>query len=231
MYPSVHDSFYDFNHPFEGVVLWMYLDIKGLVTIGLGNLIDPVEYALNPELQFEYIDEPGSQANQEDIIAAWNIVKEHTNLEFKGYKAFEKLTNLRITEDSVRSLVNTQLFANERLLKKTFSDIDTWSADAQLGLLSMAWGLGAGFATQWPKFRTACQNEDWDTAAEECRISEVGNPGVKPRNNANQTLFSNAARVQELEDSFGYQREVLYYPTILLPEVVVTPGEDSDFFP
>jgi GH24 family phage-related lysozyme (muramidase) len=225
MYPSVRDAFYDFNHPFEGVVLWPYLDIKGLVTIGLGNLIDPVERALNPELQFEYVGQPGSQANQEDIIDAWNTVKAQTNLKSKGYKAFEKLTNLRITEDSVRSLVDTQLLANEGVLKKTFSNFDNWPADAQLGLLSMAWALGAGFANQWPKFRTACQNEDWDTAADECRISEVGNPGVKPRNNANQTLFSNAARVQELGDSFGYQPEVLYYPTVILPEVVVTPND------
>jgi GH24 family phage-related lysozyme (muramidase) len=225
MYSSVRDAFYDFNHPFEGVVLWMYLDIKGLVTIGLGNLIDPVERALNPELQFEYVDQPGSQANQEDIIDAWNTVKAQTNLKSKGYKAFEKLTNLRITEDSVRSLVDTQLLAHLRLLKKTFSNFDNWPADAQLGLLSMAWALGAGFASKWPKFRAACQNEDWDTAAQECLISEVGNPGVRPRNNANQTLFSNAASVQELGDSFGYQPEVLYYPTVLLPEVVVTPND------
>jgi GH24 family phage-related lysozyme (muramidase) len=225
MYSSVRDAFYDFNLPFEGVINWPYLDIKGLVTIGLGNLIDPVKRVLDLELPFEYIDQPGSQATQDEIIDAWQTVKSKTSLKHKGYKAFEKLTNIRLTEDAIRSLVDTQLVANEQVLKKTFSNFDNWPADGQLGLLSMAWALGAGFASKWPKFRTACQNENWDTAAQECLISEVGNLGVKPRNNANQTLFSNAARVQEWSDSFEYQPKVLYYPAVILPEVVVTPND------
>lgn len=41
MYPSVTSFFRVFNEPLEGVVAYMYLDIKGLVTVGVGNLIDP----------------------------------------------------------------------------------------------------------------------------------------------------------------------------------------------
>ena len=35
MYPSVLSAFRAFNEPFEGWVPYMYLDIKGLVTVGL----------------------------------------------------------------------------------------------------------------------------------------------------------------------------------------------------
>ena len=41
MRPNVRDAFSDFNAPLEGVVEWMYLDVRGLVTVGVGNLLQP----------------------------------------------------------------------------------------------------------------------------------------------------------------------------------------------
>lgn len=223
MYQSVRDAFYDFNVPLEGVINWMYLDIKGFVTIGVGNLIDPVDRAL--ELPFEYEDQPGSMAFQEEISDAWQTVKSNISLKSKGATAFKSLTNLRLNDAAIRSLVDAKLTANETFLQGAFPEFDHFPADAQLGLLSMAWAMGAGFASKFPKFRSACLSQDWDTAAAECQISEVGNPGVKPRNQADETLFSNAARVVELGDTSGYYPDTLYYPTIILREVVVTPDE------
>src|SRR5580704_1499007 len=46
MYSSVRDIFPNFSKQFEGRVGWMYLDVKGLVTIGVGNLIDPLPAAV-----------------------------------------------------------------------------------------------------------------------------------------------------------------------------------------
>ncbi len=226
MYQSVRDAFYDFNAPLEGVITWMYLDIKGFVTIGVGNLIDPINQAL--ALPFEYEDEPESFVTSDEIREAWETVKSNQSLRFEGTKAFKDLNNLRLSEAAIRSLVDSRLTANETFLKGAFPDFENFPADAQLGLLSIAWAMGAGFAKKFPKFRSACISQDWDTAAAECSISEVGNPGVIPRNKANRTLFSNAARVVELSESYGYQLDTLYYPTIILPEVVVTPDESSN---
>jgi hypothetical protein len=55
-------------------------------------------------------------------------------------------------------------------------------------------------------------------------MSEAGNPGVHPRNVADQTLFTNAARVLKLGSDFGYTTDKLYWPTVILDEVVVTAG-------
>lgn len=226
MHPSVRDIFYNFSTKFEGDIPWMYLDIKGLVTVGVGNLIDssdnklidPVSPAL--AVPFEYDGQPGSKATSVDIRAAWNTVKARNDLKTRGASAFKSLTNLRITSTSTQVLVNQKLLDNEIFLKRNyFSQFDSWPADAQLGVLSMAWAMGAGFPAKYPKFTTACQSEDWDTAATQCDISTVGNPGVKPRNDANRILFSNAARVRQL----GYQPEVLYYRTVLFQDSVFNP--------
>ena len=52
-------------------------------------------------------------------------------------------------------------------------------------------------------------------AAAECKMNEVGNPGLIPRNQANLTLFSNAGTVLAGEAQGIFQRTNLYYPRVL----------------
>src|SRR4029453_7562541 len=61
---SIRDGFLAFSRPLEGRVPWMYLDIKGLVTTGVGNLIDPV--GLASKLPFVHKGD-GSPASEVDI--------------------------------------------------------------------------------------------------------------------------------------------------------------------
>lgn len=42
MHQPVIDAFLDFTIPLEGKVSSMYLDVKGLVTTGIGNLVDQI---------------------------------------------------------------------------------------------------------------------------------------------------------------------------------------------
>ena len=46
MYASVRSNFISFTTPLEGSIAYMYLDVKEYLTIGIGNLIDPVALAL-----------------------------------------------------------------------------------------------------------------------------------------------------------------------------------------
>ena len=47
MRAAVRTSFRAFNAKYEGTVNFMYVDVKNLVTIGVGNLIDPISLAVN----------------------------------------------------------------------------------------------------------------------------------------------------------------------------------------
>ncbi len=189
MYSSVRGIFPEFSTQFEGRVEWMYLDVKGLVTIGVGNLIDPLSAALG--LPFVHrVD--GSPASRDEIGAEWTALKDNSSLAQKGHLACKPLTKLVLTDPAIDDLVRGRLDQNEVLLRQPFPDWDSWPADAQLGVLSMAWAMGAGFPAEWPKFTTACKARDWPGASANCHISEVGNPGVKPRNDADVLLFNNA---------------------------------------
>ncbi|MFF0476587.1 peptidoglycan-binding protein [Streptomyces sp. NPDC004284] len=79
-------------------------------------------------------------------------------------------------------------FEHYLLGRTDFEDLESWPADAQLGLFSMAWALGPAF--KFPKFQTAARQQDWLTTARESKMTETGNAGVIPRNVRNALLFT-----------------------------------------
>jgi hypothetical protein len=220
MLPVVQETFRVFNTKFEGCIPFMYLDIKGLVTVAVGNLVDPVELAKALPFRFKDkpgIDAPGTQAMPDQIAAEWQRLKSNPSLAREGHTACEPITDLELGDDAIDSLIADRITRSQTFLKRQqwFADFDSWPADAQLGLLSMAWAMGPAGPGNFPKFRAACQNFDFNAAAAECKMDETGNPGLIPRNQANFALFSNAAFVLSEKDDSNLQRSNLYYPRIL----------------
>jgi|SRR5271166_739316 len=225
MYDSVRQNFMAFSTLFEGRVPYMYLDVKALVTIGVGNLIDPMNLAL--PLPFVFKSNPSTAATQDDITADWNTVKNDPALAQQGHLAADPITKLMLTDDSINSLVLAKADQFESVLKQTaeFSSVDTWPADAQLGLMSMAWAMGPAFGQppNWPTFRSACAAQDWNAAAQNCRIDETGNPGVAPRNAADRVLFLDAAQMASNQSDFS----VLQY-TLSGSRATIRSGSSGD---
>lgn len=220
MFPAVQSGFPGFSAKFEGRVSYMYLDVKGLVTVGVGNLVDPVSVAQTLPFRFKNrpgINAPGSPATADQIAQEWQTLKSDPGLAVKMYTACDPITQLELNDDAIDSLIISRLTQNESFLKRQqwFQGFDAWPADAQLGLLSMAWAMGPAGPGAFPTFRAACQKLDFTTAAAECRMNEAGNPGLIPRNQANVTLFSNAAIVLSGAAQSSFQSSNLYYPRVL----------------
>lgn len=191
MRQSVRDVFFDFTAPLEGVVPWMYLDVKGLVTVGVGCLIDPISPPYPP---FELGG--GYKATPADIWDAWKVVKSRQDLAKVGHKAFKDLTQIRLSEAGIRQLFHERLAVLEGKLRARFpGEWDRLPADAQLACLSMGWAMGGGFPHMFPRWSKALRAFDFETCALECEISTHGNPGVIPRNECNLLLFESAARI------------------------------------
>jgi GH24 family phage-related lysozyme (muramidase) len=191
MQDSVRAAWCDFNRSLEGWISWMYLDVKGLVTTGMGNLIDPMATALG----LPWVDGAGNPAGQNDIAAEWQAVKNNHALAHQGAQAARAVTQLRLSDADIQVLVLDKLDHNERILKANpaFANFDAWPADAQLGLLSMAWAMGPGFGPGFPHFSQAVSAGDFATAAADCQMNATGNPGLVRRNAANRQAFLYAA--------------------------------------
>lgn len=196
MKQAVRDAFIPFTEKFEGFVPYFYLDIKGLVTFAFGNYVpDPLMLPTYVRTNAERVDHENwvGVANTADVVTAYNIVARSQNLKGKWYSAFRDLTSVRFPKSLCErycTQLSEGLFTN---LTKYFPKIGDMCADAQLGLLSMAWAAGGECFAKFPKFVEAVNAGNWGVAAAECHMDDSHNAGLRPRNLANKTLFLNAA--------------------------------------
>lgn len=212
MKPEGEAYFPTFSGRLEGVVPWLYADIYNWITVGIGNLVDPLEYALS----LPFVEADGSAATRERITQQWRAVKSDPAAARLGHRYAEKLTSIRLTPDGIASVVVAKLRQNEQVLVRRFPELVDWPTDAQLATHSMSWACGPGF--RFPALEQALLARDFTAAARHCHINTDGpdkipntaddNWGVKPRNVANKRMYRNAARVQ-LEK---LDPDALFYP-------------------
>ncbi|MGW1987784.1 peptidoglycan-binding domain-containing protein [Streptomyces collinus] len=198
MYPSVNAAFLPFSEPLEGRLNFMYLDVKRLVSTGVGNLLDaddPDVFGSNPVPLADIFTVDWFDKDTLAKADASEISHEYTKVKFSGTELStvaqkKAITRLRISDEDINNLCARKLATFEVKLKARapFADLDNWPADAQLGLFSMTWAMGPGF--KFPLFLSAATIGDWLTMASQCKMKEKGNPGVIPRNVRNGLLFT-----------------------------------------
>lgn len=187
LHPEVLTHWIRHTERYEGRIPWMYLDIRGLVTIGAGVLVDPVDLALRLPLQLD-----GRPATPGEIAAEWRALKARPSLAQQGAGAAGRVARLRLTAVDLDALTWARLDSTVGALVRRWPGLPGWPWQAQMATCSWAWAVGA-MAQGWPKFEAALHAQDWATAAAECRIRDADNLGVTPRNAENKRLFLAAA--------------------------------------
>jgi GH24 family phage-related lysozyme (muramidase) len=245
MHQSVIDAWFHHSAAFEGRVSTMYLDILGLVTTGQGNLIDSVSEA--QKLAWKLPD--GTLATDQQVADEWALLKGKQGLAKLHYKLQAQRAPLRLHLDAadIDALVMAKLLANEAYMRKNhFPEWDSWPADAQLAVCSMAWAVGPGFAKKFPNFTRMINAGQWRQILKKDAnggwagkirevVDGVPNGGVVPRNKANYLCFENAAYALEhdlpLGELFWPERAEVYVAKLepqKVPSVVAEPQRASD---
>lgn len=193
---GVRNSWPEWSAQFEANVAEMYLDIKGLVTGGVGNLLDD-RSGNPPQSVFDLPWRRKSDfqlATREQVGEEWHRVKGRQDLKDASLSRRLAITTLYLAPSDIETLVFKTFDKFANILKQQFPDLDTWPPSAQRALMSMAWARGPhAFSTNYPRFTAACLVRRWDIAAAECKIAgEETNKGLKPRNAINKTLFLDA---------------------------------------
>jgi GH24 family phage-related lysozyme (muramidase) len=193
MRTDVRLGFPAFNRRYESYLRFFYLDVKGLVTTGLGNLMEPISVAY----EITWVHPNGSRASNADVDHAWHVVKSHQEMAVHGGSAFQFLpgNEIRATEQSINALVDRKMNSCDAALRRLFPTWEAWPSECQTATLSMAWAMGVGkIVSAFPHFMASCMRHDWRTASAECHMSEVGqNTSFVARNEANKQLFLTAA--------------------------------------
>ncbi len=219
MRDSARAAFRPLSERLEGRKRWPYADVRGLVTVSVGCLIEPLSLAIG--LPWMIGDRPATAA---EITADWNAVNELPARWEKPWTADRQasLTRIRLTDDGVDRLMVKRLDANISYLRsKLFPEWDEYSADAQLAIMLTAWALGAAFdKTKPPRHAlvAAIRARDWLSAKVHSHLSEAGNAGVIERNRAIERCFDNAQTVTE----HNLDPSILHWPAVVIPPVTIT---------
>jgi hypothetical protein len=207
MHDMVRDAWMRFNLPLEGQVDFMYLDVKGWVSTGVGNKIDQTAAEMSPPTdaersaslqlanQINWTDKnSGAPAGSDQVAADWDAVKSRLDLAASGHRSFEGLTQLRVSEEEIFRLVSGKLAEMEGVLvgRPEFTAFQSWPASAQIATLSMCWAMGPMF--RFPSFQAHVAAANWTGAADESHFNPDEGT-IRIRNKLDRMHFLNAATV------------------------------------
>lgn len=151
----------------EGQIPWLYCDVKGLVTVGIGHLV-PSADAASRLAMFANAD-CVRMASPQELREAWVAVKQ-SFAPGKGVMAYKGVSAPRMGEHDARALCQRRL-RNEFVpaVEAAFPAIASWPDTAVRAVLDIAYNCGAHcFDRGWPALVAACRRMDWPTAAKEC---------------------------------------------------------------
>lgn len=151
----------DFDR-FEGRIAHMYLDTKGLVTVGVGKMLRNEAAAMKlPFLRRA----DGGRATPSEIVTDFRAVLAQPKGRLAGsYRAF---TRLELGNQAIDDLLRVTVDGFEADLRARLPGYDAAPAPAKAALLDMAYNLGTDGLLLFAKLKAAVARGDWPRAAAE----------------------------------------------------------------
>ncbi len=169
----------------EGVVNHMYLDVVGLVTVGVGFMLPNPAAAQALKLVRR---DTGAPASDEEKRQDWESV--HRREKAKLAASYKKFTQTGLPDSEINLELANRIGDFARNLRQRFPKFDQFPDKAQIGLLDMIYSLGPrGLFTGFPKLCSAVDAQDWKACAEESQRRNVSTS----RNADLRQLFLDAA--------------------------------------
>lgn len=206
----VEDSARSYYPHFEGTKYNMYVDCRGNVTIGNGFFLDR---AMAMTLRFKRPDgsyiKHKNQAKPDEPDETGEIGRDYDAVRtgHEGTLTIDGSTVIKLFEESIAKATNGA--------RTRFPLYDTFPADARLAIHSYIFATGHldpiipnTKKKGEPYLHAAIMRQDWWSASAEVHMADEtrGNPGLRPRNDANRRAFAYAGRVVH----WNYDSKQLY---------------------
>ena len=156
------DDYFDDLQSFEGCTTWLYCDVRGYVTVGIGNLVASPEACMALPFVRKKLDLHATDAEK---TAGWRKVKAAYD---KGKSAayYKTVCDLRLDLDHVKALcarrIETEFVPG---IKRVLHGFDDFPLPARRALVDLAYNLGVGGLSKFVNLLAACQARDWAAAA------------------------------------------------------------------
>lgn len=217
MHATVSGVIRKFLGLYEGELREMYLDNRGFVTTGVGNLLQSPSHAT----QYAWQKIGGGPATSPEVMAEYERIRSpDTKVKIPTWATMGggnfvkvakglQIVTLELTSEAYKKIFDGTLAGLEATMKGTpgFEEFEKYPADAQLGVLSMIWCAGAGqenygpqkkdlrLHNTWPKFTSACKRRAWKEMADS-KHYKWQNIDAK-RDKATEQVFRNAQVVED----------------------------------
>jgi GH24 family phage-related lysozyme (muramidase) len=148
---------------FEGIVPWMYLDTRGFVTVGVGEMLATPDRAQS----LGFLDEKAQPTTPEAILTEYHRVTALPHGRLAGF--YRSPTSPTLPHPAIDALLMQHLDFFDGQLSQHFPNYPGFPDPVKLGLLDMVFNLGVtGLLHGYPHFMTHVRNQDWANAAVHC---------------------------------------------------------------
>lgn len=148
---------------FEGSVPWMYLDTRGFVTVGVGEMLANSAKAQT----LAFVDPSGQFSTQDVILGEFNRVSSLAPAKVAGF--YRLPTSPVLAHSAIDTLLMNHLSFFDGQLAGRFAAYAGFPDPAKLGLLDMIYNLGVtGLFNGFPHFMGYVDKQDWLGAAANC---------------------------------------------------------------
>ncbi len=183
--PPTFDEIKRLLTPFEGNISYMYVDTKGFVTVGVGNMLPNARAAQ----ALAFVNRATRNAATDREIAT-DFQKVAAQPKARPARWYRQFTTLDLPDVEINRLFQQRIEEFRGQLRRAYSKYDTYPDGAQLAMLDMAFNLGVGaLKNKWPKLNEAIDKLDWAAASDRCERPEAN----AIRNAAVKALLKGAA--------------------------------------
>lgn len=160
---------------FEGNVSFMYLDVGGNVTVGLGHRLASAGKAQ----KLLFLERKTKvTAHAKHIENAFNLVR-NSGLAGAHHSKFKNLTHIDLSLTDIDKLFDADVDEFVNQLGSFFKGYETYPGKMQLAMLDMAFNMGTkNFFNKFKKFRAALALRNWIKVADESERSAKDSNGV-----------------------------------------------------
>ena len=163
---------------YEGAIPHMYLDSKGLVTVGVGHLIINLQSAQ----KLPFVTQKAIKATSKEIQADYDLVKKQSGNMLASY--YKRFTKLKLSPIEIDKLTNKHIDTFYKEIKKIYSDFDSFPSEAKLALLDLIFNVGmTDLKNKWPSLNKEVKAKEWGKAAlnsnRKAPVSDARNKHVK----------------------------------------------------
>jgi GH24 family phage-related lysozyme (muramidase) len=154
---------------FETSVPWMYLDTRGLVTVGVGNMLSN----LTDAQALAFLHPSGLPAPPEAI--GQDFARVRSLPAGQSCHTYRCPTSLTLPDETISALLTAATTANDTALRTRIPDYDALPNPAKLALLDMAYNLGTPrLFREYPLLLAAVEGQHWLVASQQCHRNGPG---------------------------------------------------------